>query len=224
VCTACCASRTLHSLQDIVDKLTNYEACHYAVCSVLFLRPILSRSPTCKSGYEVGTPTKRLTDSSDRALHSSCHFHDGKADCVTVPLAAYSRLRVLVHPQCVFIDHKLLNVTRVRSKQVKLLYPTQRINNRYLVVFFFLWFPGVWSLLADVSEHCFFFVCLLVDTTYEDGTDRVFRNFCTQNSDAGELPKRKNTTFTTGGSLKYNNNNNNNNLLQLGYYPVAVVI
>jgi hypothetical protein len=28
---------------------------------------------------------------------------------------------------------------------------------------------------------------------YEDGTDRVFRNVGIQNSDAGELPKRKHT-------------------------------
>jgi hypothetical protein len=66
---------------------------------------------------------ERLTDSSDRALYSSCHFHNDKEDFVTVPLVAYSRLSVLVHPQCVFIDRKSLNVTRIRSKQVKLLYP-----------------------------------------------------------------------------------------------------
>jgi hypothetical protein len=29
---------------------------------------------------------------------------------------------------------------------------------------------------------------------YEDGTDRVFRNVGIQNSDAGELPRRKHTT------------------------------
>jgi hypothetical protein len=37
---------------------------------------------------------------------------------------------------------------------------------------------------------------------YEDGTDRAFRNVGIQNSDAGELPRRKHTTFTTGESLK----------------------
>jgi hypothetical protein len=31
---------------------------------------------------------------------------------------------------------------------------------------------------------------------YEDGTDRVFRNVGIQNSDAGELPRRKHTTFS----------------------------
>lgn len=126
VYTACCASRTVHSLQDIVDKLTNHEACHYTVCFMLLLRPVLSRSLACflhKSEYEVGTPTKRLTDSSDRTLHSSCRFHDGKADCVAVPLVAYSRFPVLLHPQSVFIDRMSLNVTRVKSKQVELLYP-----------------------------------------------------------------------------------------------------
>jgi len=51
------------------------------------------------------------------------------------------------------------------------------------VVFFsFGWFPGVWILYADLSEHS---VCSIfrsrVNTTSEDGTD------------AGESPKRKNT-------------------------------
>jgi len=32
---------------------------------------------------------------------------------------------------------------------------------------------------------------------YEDGTDRVFRNVGIQNSDAGELPRRKHTTYRT---------------------------
>jgi len=32
-------------------------------------------------------------------------------------------------------------------------------------------------------------------TAYEDGTDIVFRNVGTQNSDAGESPRRENTTF-----------------------------
>jgi hypothetical protein len=30
---------------------------------------------------------------------------------------------------------------------------------------------------------------------YEDGTDRVFRNVGIYNSDAGELPRRKHTTY-----------------------------
>jgi len=29
------------------------------------------------------------------------------------------------------------------------------------------------------------------NTTYEDGTDRVFRNVCAYNSDAGESPQKK---------------------------------
>jgi hypothetical protein len=61
VCTACCASCTVHSLQDIFDKLTNHDVCHYTALSVFLLCPILSRSHTCllhKSEYEVGTATK----------------------------------------------------------------------------------------------------------------------------------------------------------------------
>jgi hypothetical protein len=34
-------------------------------------------------------------------------------------------------------------------------------------------------------------------TAYEDGTNRVFRNVGIYNSDAGELPRRKHTTFRT---------------------------
>jgi hypothetical protein len=34
-------------------------------------------------------------------------------------------------------------------------------------------------------------------TIYEDGRDRVYRNVDIYNSDAGESPKRKNTTFRT---------------------------
>ena len=33
--------------------------------------------------------------------------------------------------------------------------------------------------------------------TYGDGTEIVFRNFCTQNLDGGESPKRKKKTSTT---------------------------
>jgi hypothetical protein len=33
-------------------------------------------------------------------------------------------------------------------------------------------------------------VILLVHTTYDDGTDRVFQNVCTKNSDARKSPKR----------------------------------
>jgi hypothetical protein len=34
-------------------------------------------------------------------------------------------------------------------------------------------------------------------SAYEDGTDRVFRNISIQNSDAGELPRIKHTTYRT---------------------------
>jgi hypothetical protein len=40
---------------------------------------------------------------------------------------------------------------------------------------------------------------------YEDRTDRVFRNVGIQNSDAGELPRRKSTTFTTRRKFKIKN-------------------
>jgi hypothetical protein len=41
----------------------------------------------------------------------------------------------------------------------------------------------------------------------EDGTDRVFRNFSVQNSDAGELSRRKHTTFTTRQKFEIKNIN-----------------
>ena len=41
---------------------------------------------------------------------------------------------------------------------------------------------------------------------YEDGTDRVFRNVCILNSDAGELPRRKHTTYRTRRKLEIKNN------------------
>jgi len=37
----------------------------------------------------------------------------------------------------------------------------------------------------------------ITGTNYEDGTHTVFQNVGTQNSDARESPKRKNTTFRT---------------------------
>jgi hypothetical protein len=40
---------------------------------------------------------------------------------------------------------------------------------------------------------------------YEDGTERVFRNIGTQNSDARELPRRKDTTFKTQPKFEIKN-------------------
>ena len=40
---------------------------------------------------------------------------------------------------------------------------------------------------------------------FEDGTDRVFRNVCIYKSDAGESPKRKQTTFWTRRKLEIKN-------------------
>jgi hypothetical protein len=37
---------------------------------------------------------------------------------------------------------------------------------------------------------------------YEDGTDSEFRNVGQKNTDAGDLPKRKQTTFGTRRKLK----------------------
>jgi len=42
--------------------------------------------------------------------------------------------------------------------------------------------------------------------TYEDGTNGVFQNICTENTDADKPPKRKNTTFTTQGKFEIKNN------------------
>jgi hypothetical protein len=36
-----------------------------------------------------------------------------------------------------------------------------------------------------------------INRFYEDGSDRVFRNFSASISDAGESPKRRNTRFRT---------------------------
>ena len=40
---------------------------------------------------------------------------------------------------------------------------------------------------------------------YEDGRDRVFRNICIQNSDTGELPRRKHTTYRTQRKFEIKN-------------------
>jgi len=48
-------------------------------------------------------------------------------------------------------------------------------------------FLGVWIFCADISEHCLFHLHI----TYEDGTDRQFRNIVTENSDAWNHPKER---------------------------------
>jgi hypothetical protein len=48
-------------------------------------------------------------------------------------------------------------------------------------------------------------VILLVSMTYEDGTNRVFQNIGTENTDADKSPKRKNTTFTAQGEFEIKN-------------------
>jgi len=52
-------------------------------------------------------------------------------------------------------------------------------------------------------------VILPTYTASEDATDRVFRNVGIWNSDAGELPKRKNTTFRTRWKFE----------IKVNYYP-----
>jgi hypothetical protein len=42
--------------------------------------------------------------------------------------------------------------------------------------------------------------------TYEDGTNSVFQNVGTENTDADKSPKTKNTTFTTQGMSEIKNN------------------
>jgi hypothetical protein len=49
-------------------------------------------------------------------------------------------------------------------------------------------------------------VILPAYTAYEDRTDSVFRNVGIQNSDAGELPKRNNTTFRRRRNFEIKNN------------------
>ena len=64
-------------------------------------------------------------------------------------------------------------------------------RNVVKVVFSFVWFPGVWILCTDVSEHCSIFIgrvnkeILLVRTTFAEGTDRVFRNVGTPSCSHG---------------------------------------
>ena len=62
------------------------------------------------------------------------------------------------------------------------------------IMFSFGYFPDVWIIYADVSEHsiCSIFTGRWYEVpAYEDGTDSVFRNVGIYNSDAGEIPKMK---------------------------------
>jgi len=79
----------------------------------------------------------------------------------------------------------------------------------------FGYFPGVWLLYADVSQHCICSIFIgwiwstkLLHTSYpayEDGTDRVFRNVGIQQSDVGEIPKRIHTIFKTRRKFEFKN-------------------
>ena len=69
----------------------------------------------------------------------------------------------------------------------------------------FGYFPGVWIIYADVSEHSICSIFIGIPPAYEDGRDRVFRNVGIYNSDAGELPKRKhNILISTHVSTCFN--------------------
>jgi hypothetical protein len=83
---------------------------------------------------------------------------------------------------------------------------TQRINIRYLVVFILWMIPRRLNFMyRRFGTLCSIFIGLLVHTTYEDGTDRVLRNFCTKNSDAGELSKKKDYNIHTRRKFEIKN-------------------
>jgi len=67
--------------------------------------------------------------------------------------------------------------------------------NTYFVVCFLLGNPPVSEFVCQ-RFRTLCFICRDLPA-YEDGTDRVFWNVGLQNSDAGELPRRKHTTFRT---------------------------
>jgi len=58
-----------------------------------------------------------------------------------------------------------------------------------------IYVPMLWNSLSHLQRWCKLSE-LHIYTTYEYGTDRVFRNVGTQTSDARESSKRKNTTVT----------------------------
>jgi hypothetical protein len=68
----------------------------------------------------------------------------------------------------------------------------------------------LYSLFWVIPRHLYF-MCRLsgripAHTTYEDGTDSVFQNVGTKNTEAGESPKIKNTTFRTRRKFEIENN------------------
>ena len=60
--------------------------------------------------------------------------------------------------------------------------------------------------ISPASDCCMptFRNTLSVPSSYEDGTDRVFRNVSIQQSDAGEIPKRIHTRFKTRRKFEIN--------------------
>jgi len=65
-------------------------------------------------------------------------------------------------------------------------------------LFSFGWFPGVWLYMPTFRNT----LSVPSSKAFEDGTDRVFRNVGIYKSDAGESPKRKQTTFWTRRKLE----------------------
>jgi hypothetical protein len=63
--------------------------------------------------------------------------------------------------------------------------------------FFFGQFPGIWILCADVSEHpvCSISISCLSKKSSKNMDDKASRNVGTQNSDAGESPKKRKITI-----------------------------
>jgi len=63
----------------------------------------------------------------------------------------------------------------------------------------------VGSCSASLTIYTFLYLYLLHLPAYEDGTDRVFRNVGILNSDVGELPRRKHTTYRTRRKFEIKN-------------------
>ena len=70
-------------------------------------------------------------------------------------------------------------------------------KNTHSLVVLFLWvIPWRFNFICRCFRTLYLFL-LPAYTVYENGTDRVFGNVSKYNSDTGESPKRKNTTFST---------------------------
>jgi len=95
-------------------------------------------------------------------------------------------------------------------------------QNTHSLIVLFLWLIPLHLNFANVSEHT---VC-----SFEDGTNRVFRNIGKYDSNAGKASKRKNTMFRTWQNFEIKKHtllrhhsqfvhHSNNNTLQSVYAP-----